>query len=39
VCSRAPAIEIEFSGKAHVRIAASTPAGLASAVVKALSRR
>ena len=39
VCSTVPAIEIEFSGTAHVRIAASAPAGLAAAVVKALSRR
>ena len=35
----APAIEIEFAGKARVRIPASIPAGLAAAVVKALSRR
>jgi transposase len=33
----APAIEIEFAGKARLRIPASIPAGLAAAVVKALS--
>jgi len=32
-------IEIEFAGKARVRIPASAPAELAAAVVKALSRR
>lgn len=35
----APAIEIEIAGKARVRIPASIPAGLAAAVVKALSGR
>jgi transposase len=35
----APAIEIEFAGKARIRIPASIPAGLAAAVVKALSGR
>src|SRR5713226_6748664 len=34
-----PMIEIEFAGKARVRIPASAPAELAAAVVKALSRR
>ena len=38
-CRAAPAIEIEFAGKVRVRIPASIPAGLAAAVVKALSRR
>jgi len=38
-CPAAPAIEIEFAGKARVRIPASIPAGLAAAVVKALSAR
>jgi transposase len=38
-CSASPAIEIEFAGKARMRIPASTPAGLAAAVVKALSGR
>ena len=38
-CPAAPAIEIEFAGKARMRIPASMPAGLAAAVVKALSRR
>ena len=38
-CPGAPAIEIEFAGKARVRIPASIPAGLAAAVVKALSGR
>jgi transposase len=38
-CPAAPAIEIEFAGKARIRIRASIPAGLASAVVKALSGR
>jgi transposase len=33
----APAIEIEFAGKARVRIPASIPTGLAAAVVKAQS--
>jgi transposase len=36
-CPAAPAIEIEFAGKARLRIPASIPAGLAAAVVKALS--
>ena len=35
----APAIELEFAGKAFLRIPASIPAGLAAAVVKALSGR
>jgi len=34
-----PAIEVEFAGKARVRIPGSVPAELATAVVKALSRR
>lgn len=34
-----PAIEVEFSGKARVRIPGSIPAALAAAVIKALSRR
>ena len=34
-----PAIEIEFAGKARMRVPASIPAGLAVAVVKALSGR
>ncbi|HJT07512.1 MAG TPA: transposase [Stellaceae bacterium] len=34
-----PAIEVEFAGKVRVRIPASTPAELALAVIKALSRR
>jgi transposase len=38
-CAMAPAIEIEFAGKARVRIPASIPTGLAEAVVKALSGR
>ena len=38
VCGE-PAIEVEFAGKARVRIPASVPAGLAAAVVKALVRR
>ncbi len=38
-CPAAPAIEIEFAGKARMRIPASIPAGLAVAVVKALSGR
>ena len=33
----APAIELEFAGKARLRIPASIPPGLAAAVVKALS--
>ena len=36
-CPAAAAIEIEFAGKARVRIPASIPSGLAAAVVKALS--
>lgn len=36
-CPAAPAIELEFAGKARLRIPASIPAGLAAAVVKALS--
>ncbi len=38
VCTE-PVIEVEFSGRACVRIPASFPAELAAAVVKALSRR
>jgi len=38
-CPAPPAIEIEFAGKARVRIPAATPAGLAAAVVKALLER
>jgi transposase len=38
-CPATPAIEIEFSGKARLRIPASIPIGLAVAVVKALSGR
>ena len=38
-CPAAPAIEIEFAGKARMRIPASIPGGLAAAVVKALSGR
>ena len=34
-----PAIEVDFAGKVRVRIPASVSAGLAAAVVKALSRR
>jgi transposase len=34
-----PTIEVEFAGKARVRIPTSVPAELAAAVVKALSRR
>jgi hypothetical protein len=33
-----PAIEVEFAGRARVRIPFSIPAELASAVMKALSR-
>ena len=38
-CPALPAIEIEFAGKARMRISASIPTGLAAAVVKALSGR
>ena len=38
-CGARPAMEIEFAGKARLRIPASIPAGLAAAVVKALSGR
>jgi transposase len=38
-CPGTPAIEIEFAGKARVRIPASIPTGLAAGVVKALSGR
>jgi transposase len=38
-CPGTPAIEIEFAGKARLRIPASIPTGLAAAVVKALSGR
>jgi transposase len=34
-----PAIEVDFAGKVRVRIPGSVPAGLAMAVIKALSRR
>jgi transposase len=33
-CCAAPAIEVDFAGKVHLRISASTPAELAAAVVK-----
>jgi hypothetical protein len=33
------AIEVEFAGKARVRVPGSVPAELAAAVVKALARR
>ena len=38
-CPAAPAIEIEFAGKARLHIPASIPAGLAAAAVKAVSGR
>lgn len=38
-CPGEPVIELEFAGKIVVRIPASIPAELATAVVKALSRR
>jgi transposase len=38
-CYGEPAIELEFAGKIIVRIPSSIPAELATAVVKALSRR
>ena len=38
-CCTAPAIEVDFAGKARLRIPASTPAELAAAVVKALAQR
>jgi transposase len=38
VCDE-PAIEVEFTGKVRVRIPGSVPATLATAVIKALSRR
>ncbi len=38
-CAAVPAIEIEFTGIARVRIPASIPPELAAAVVKALSER
>jgi transposase len=38
-CPATPAIELEFAGKARMRIPASIPIGLAAAVVKALSGR
>ena len=38
-CPATPAIEIEFAGKARVRIPASIPTGLAATVGKALSGR
>ena len=38
-CCSEPAIEIEFAGTASVRVPASIPAGLAAAVVRALSER
>ena len=34
-----PAVEVELAGKARVRIPASIPVDLASAVIKALARR
>jgi len=36
--SAMPAIEVEFADRARVRIAASTPPGLAATVIKALRR-
>jgi transposase len=39
VAAGGPTIELEFAGKVRVRIPGSVPAGLAAAVVKALSRR
>ena len=38
-CRGVPVIELEFAGKIVVRIPCSAPAALATAVVKALSRR
>ena len=38
VCGE-PTIEVEFAGKARVRIPGSVPAALAAAIVKALARR
>jgi transposase len=38
-CGAVPAIEIEFTGKARVRIPASIPTELAATVVRALSER
>ncbi|SRR5579884_1383003 len=35
-CGAAPAIEVEFAGKVHLRIPASIPVALAAAVVKVL---
>jgi transposase len=37
-CCAAPAIEVAFAGKAHLRIPASIPVALAAAVVKALAQ-
>jgi transposase len=39
VYSAVPAIDVEFAGVARVRIPATISAGLATAVIKALSRR
>ena len=38
-CCTAPAIEVDFAGKARLRIPASIPVELAAAVVKALAPR
>jgi transposase len=37
--SAVPAIEVEFAGKAHLRIPASTPIALAAAVVRAVAQQ
>jgi transposase len=37
-CGAAPAIAVEFAGRAHLRIPALTPVALAAAVVQALAR-
>jgi transposase len=34
-----PVVEVEFAGKARLRIPASIPAGLAAAIIRALARR
>jgi transposase len=39
VSAAEPTIELEFAGEVRIRILGSVPAGLAAAVVKALSRR
>jgi transposase len=38
-CGAVPVIEVEFAGKAHLRIPASIPIALAAAVVQALAQR